>query len=76
MTTNRLLEAALTLTGQLDLPDVLQDFVDLAAELTGARYSAMGVLDNLGSTVLFVHHGMDDRLERRQYVPIAKNSGA
>ncbi len=64
MTTNRLLEAALTLTGQLDLPDVLQDFVDLAAELTGARYSAMGVLDNLGSTVLFVHHGMDDRLEQ------------
>ncbi|MDN5559424.1 MAG: GAF domain-containing protein [Ruaniaceae bacterium] len=64
MTTNRLLEAALTLTGQLDLPDVLQDFVDLSAELTGARYSAMGVLDNLGRTALFVHHGMDDRIER------------
>lgn len=60
---DRLLGAALSLTGQLDLPDVLQDFVDLAAELTGARYAALGVLDNLGRTVLFLHHGISPTTE-------------
>lgn len=60
MTSDRLLNAALTLTGQLDLPDVLQDFVEIAADLTGARYSALAVLDNFGRTALFVHHGMDE----------------
>lgn len=60
MSTDRLLNATLELTGQLDLDDVLQDFVDLAGELTGARYTAIGVLDNDGRTVLFLHHGMGD----------------
>lgn len=64
MNNDRLLSAALTLTGQLDLPDVLQDFVNLAAELTGAKYGALGVLDNLGRTVLFLHHGIDKRMEQ------------
>ncbi|MDO5494363.1 MAG: GAF domain-containing protein [bacterium] len=56
---DQLLRAALELTSQLDLPDVLQDFVDVAARLTGARYSALGVLDNAGTTVVFVQHGVD-----------------
>lgn len=56
---DRILSAVLELTGQLDLPDVLQDFVTLASEITGAEYSALGVLDHLGKTVVFVHHGMD-----------------
>lgn len=55
----QLIQAALALTSQLDLPDVLQDFVDLAAEVTGARYAALGVLDHLGKTVVFVQHGVD-----------------
>lgn len=55
---DRLLGAALELTSQLDLPDVLQDFVDAAAALTGARFAALGVLDHLGKTVVFVQHGM------------------
>lgn len=58
MNRERMLTAALELTSQLDLPDVLQDFVSLAAEITGAAYSALGVLDHMGTTVVFVHHGM------------------
>lgn len=60
----RLLGVALELTSQLDLPDVLKDFVDAAAELTGARYAALGVLDHLGRTVVFVHHGVSAETER------------
>ncbi len=55
----RLLRAALDLTSQLDLPDVLQDFVTAAAKITGAPYSALAVLDNAGETSVFVQHGMD-----------------
>lgn len=64
MTDDRLLSASLTLTGQLDLPEVLQDFVDLAAELTGARYGALAVLDNTGDTSLFVYHGISEELRQ------------
>lgn len=60
----RLLDAALDLTSQLDLPDVLQDFVGAAARLTGARYAALGVLDHTGKTVVFVHHGVSHETER------------
>lgn len=55
-----LLRASLDLTSQLDLPDVLQDFVDSAADLTGAAYSALAVLDNAGETVVFVQHGVTE----------------
>ncbi len=65
-----LLRAALELTSQLDLPDVLQDFVDASARLTGARYSALGVLDGGGHTVVFVHHGVDaETVERLGHPP-------
>ncbi|MDO5727314.1 MAG: GAF domain-containing protein [Bowdeniella nasicola] len=57
-----LLSAALDLTSTLDLPQLLQRFVDLAAELTGAQYAALGVLDAEGTTVEFVHHGVSDTI--------------
>lgn len=57
-----LLSAALSLTSTLDLQQLLQRFVDLAAELTGAKYAALGVLDAEGSTVQFVHHGVSDAI--------------
>ncbi|MEV0220598.1 GAF domain-containing protein [Streptomyces sp. NPDC050704] len=41
----RLLEAVLRVGSDLDLPATLQRLVDGAAELTGARYAALGVLD-------------------------------
>ena len=39
-----LLEAGLSLASELSLPAVLQRIVELAAQVTGARYGALGVL--------------------------------
>ncbi len=55
---DRLVEAALELTSKMDLARVLQGFVDEAAALTGAAYSALGVLNHVGKTTIFVHHGV------------------
>jgi hypothetical protein len=38
----RLLEAGLALGAELSLPVTLQRIVDMAAELAGARYGALG----------------------------------
>src|ERR687897_3198902 len=43
--TARLLEAGRTLVAELDLEVVLERLLELARELTGARYAAIGVLD-------------------------------
>lgn len=53
----RLLEAALGLTKQLDIEQVLQEFVDQACTLTGALCGAIMVLDAWGETIMFVQHG-------------------
>lgn len=53
-----LLQAALGLAANLDLQQVLQEFVDQACALTGAKYAALSVLDNRGETSEFVQHGM------------------
>ena len=47
----RLLEAGLALSSELSLPVILQRIVELAADLTGARYGALGVLHPDGSTI-------------------------
>ncbi|MFL5792057.1 MAG: GAF domain-containing protein [Actinomycetota bacterium] len=47
-----LIEAGLTLSAELDLDAVLQRIVELACDITGARYGALGVL------------GEDRRIER------------
>ena len=57
-----LLEAALGLASDLDLPSVLQRFVAASAELTGARYGAINVLDSRGRSTTFVHTGMSPEL--------------
>ncbi|MCL3860548.1 GAF domain-containing sensor histidine kinase [Actinotalea sp. K2] len=57
-----LLQAALGLASDLDLPTVLQRFVSASADLTGARYAAINVLDSRGRSTTFVHTGMDERL--------------
>ena len=54
-----LLKAVIALASHLDLPTVLQQFVETASRLTGARYAAMGVLDAYGETSTFVQTGMD-----------------
>ncbi|MFC7466731.1 hypothetical protein ACFQVA_02355 [Actinomadura keratinilytica] len=43
-----LLEAVLSITGELELPAVLRRIVRTAMDLSGARYGALGVLDEEG----------------------------
>jgi signal transduction histidine kinase len=44
-----LFEAGVVLSSELSLDAVLQRLVEVAAELTGARYGALGVIDESGS---------------------------
>jgi len=53
-----LLQAALEISGELSLPVVLQRIVDLAAQLTGARYGALGVLGPGGQITEFITQGL------------------
>ncbi|KGM13093.1 GAF domain-containing sensor histidine kinase [Cellulomonas bogoriensis] len=57
-----LLQAALGLASDLDLPTVLQRFVQASADLTGARYAAINVLDARGRSTTFVHTGVDEQI--------------
>jgi signal transduction histidine kinase len=54
----RLLEAGLILSSELSLPSILQRIVELAAELTGARYGALGVLGRDGVITAFITTGV------------------
>jgi signal transduction histidine kinase len=56
-----LLEAGMALASELSLDSLLQRLTELAAELTGARYAALGVIDPSGSRLeRFVTHGIDN----------------
>jgi len=55
-----LLEATVALTSELSLESLLQRLVEVAAEITGARYAALGVIDESGSALeRFVTTGID-----------------
>jgi signal transduction histidine kinase len=57
-----LLEAGVALTSELSLDALLQKIAESAAALTGARYSALGVIDRGGTTLeRFVTVGIDER---------------
>ena len=57
----RLLEAGILLSSELSLDALLQKVVELAAELTDARYAALGVLDPSGTHLeRFITTGVDD----------------
>src|SRR4051794_10874674 len=57
----RLVEAGIALTSELSLEALLQRLVETAAELTGARYAALGVLDPSGTHLeRFITTGIDD----------------
>src|SRR5207244_3437465 len=47
----KLIEAGMALASELSLPALLQRIVELAAEITGARYGALGVVGPAGGTV-------------------------
>ena len=55
-----LVEAGIALSSELTLDAVLQRLVEAAADLTGARYAALGVLDASGKELeRFITHGID-----------------
>lgn len=59
-----LLDAILAVAGELDLPAVLNRFVQVSAELTGARYGAINVLDADGVSTTFVYTGVPTPVAR------------
>jgi signal transduction histidine kinase len=60
-----LLEAGLTLASELDLDQVLRRIVELAMEITHARYGALGVLGDDRRIDTFLTVGVDDETRRR-----------
>ncbi len=60
-----LLEASMAIASDLSLESLLQRLVSAAAELTGARYAALGVIDPNGQQLeRFVTAGIDDETYR------------
>ncbi|MEO7017253.1 MAG: GAF domain-containing sensor histidine kinase [Leifsonia sp.] len=53
-----LVRANQAVVSHLDLPTVLRTIVDAAVELVGARYGALGVIDEHGGLEQFIHVGM------------------
>lgn len=53
------LRVALALAGEHDVDAILERVLAGAAEVTGARYAALGVYDTAGKIERFVHHGVD-----------------
>ena len=57
-----LFDASIALTSELSLESLLQKLVEAAAALTGARYAALGVVDEAGTALeQFVTTGIDDQ---------------
>jgi len=55
-----LVEAGIALSSELSLDDLLQKLAETAAALTGARYAALGVIDQSGTALeRFLHTGID-----------------
>lgn len=62
----RLLDAVLAVSGDLDLEAMLARLVEAACELVDAEFGALGVIDEDGDRLrAFVHHGMDEATVRR-----------
>ncbi len=60
-----LLEASMAITSDLSLESLLQRLVSTAAELTGATYAALGVIDPSGQQLeSFVTSGIDHETQR------------
>ncbi|MFQ5933724.1 MAG: PAS domain S-box protein, partial [Dehalococcoidia bacterium] len=53
------------ITSTLDLPTVLQEVIDAACELTGARYGALVVFDGSGQIDEFATHGISQKERER-----------
>jgi GAF domain-containing protein len=56
-----IVDAGVALASELSLDAVLQKIVESAAELTGARYAALGVIDSSGQSLeKFIVTGVDE----------------
>ncbi len=71
---DQLLESGLALASGLSLPTVLQRIIDLAVELSGARYGALGVLGPGGRIRQFITVGINAE-ERRAIGPLPLGQG-
>jgi signal transduction histidine kinase len=57
-----LVDAGIALSSELSLDDLLQKLVETAAALTGARYAALGVIDETGTALSrFLTTGIDPK---------------
>jgi signal transduction histidine kinase len=62
----RLIDAGIAVSSELTLDGVLQRIVETAAELTGARYAALGVIDRSGVALeRFLTTGIDPETHER-----------
>jgi two-component system, NarL family, sensor histidine kinase DevS len=61
-----LIETGIAINSELSLDGVLERIVEAAAEVTAARYAALGVIDPAGTGLeRFVTHGVDDDTRTR-----------
>ncbi|VEI90648.1 Hypoxia sensor histidine kinase response regulator dosT [Nocardiopsis dassonvillei] len=60
-----LLQAVLAIGGDLDLATVLRRLTEAAAQLTGARYAGLGVMDEDGGFSEFIPVGLSEEQARR-----------
>lgn len=60
-----LIDAGLALGAELDLDVLLQTIADMSRDVIGAKYGAVGVLDEHGSLVKFLHSGIDEETVRK-----------
>ena len=59
-----LLQTGIAISSDLSLDTVLERITEAAANVTGARYAALGVIDATGTSLeRFVTYGIDDETE-------------
>jgi len=70
---HRLLEAVVSVSSSLSLPEVLHNFVRASCDLVGARYGAVGVIGADRTLQEFIHTGMSaEECERIGHLPSGK----
>ncbi len=60
-----LLDLGRRITSSLDTPTVLQEVVDAACKLTGARYGALAIFNEASRVQEFVTHGISQEAQKR-----------
>ena len=71
---DKLIQAALAVSSELSLEVVLQRIIEIAAEITGARYGALGVIGNGGVLKEFITTGLTPA-EREAIGPLPVGHG-